>query len=234
MTRQLLCGLSYLLTVAIRPVTAQGADQAVSVRVNAKEYFAAFTRDSLDRWLPGDKEYRLRVCADVPDDLHPERPAYHRETGHVFCIVEVFGKTDTMTRVFGFYPRFGLPTLAFRKTKSCLKDNSGRVYDVEICLGLTAGQFDSVVQLALSRAGRRYHLNKYNCYDYAMELFNTVSVQDPLPVTYTRFPFPFGRGGSPCSVFRDCKRMLAAGGAHASRIRFGTMRAPKSDTDLHN
>ena len=173
--------------------------------------------------------YIISLCADVPLNKKPHRVAYKQQTGHVFLILQkVRSIGDTVQRVFGYYPKKGLSTLLFRKVKSCIKDNSTREYDTKISKVLTKEQFDTAVAKSVSLARRAYHINKFNCYDYAVYVFNAVSPENPLPVTYVRFPFPFGRGGSPCSVYKDFKKMKENGAFWANRICMETAMAPVS------
>ena len=173
--------------------------------------------------------YIISLCADVPLNKKPHRVAHKQQTGHVFLILQkVRSIGDTVQRVFGYYPKKGLSTLLFKKVKSCIKDNSTREYDTKISRMLTKEQFDTVVANCISLARRAYHINKFNCYDYAVYVFNAVSPENPLPLTYVRFPFPFGRGGSPCSVYKDFKKIKESGAFWANRISIETAAAPVS------
>jgi len=172
--------------------------------------------------------YRISLCADVPNNNKPWRVALQHQTGHVFLILQKINSADTISEVFGFYPKKGLPTLFFKKIKSKIKDNSKRAYDVEIAKEVSAEEFDSILTKSILYAQRVYHINKFNCYDYALEIFNSVARQDPLPSTHVRFPFIFGKGGSPCSVYRDLKKLKESDAFWAPFIRFGDLVAPIS------
>ena len=172
--------------------------------------------------------YRLKLCADVPDNRHPLKVAYQQESGHVFLILQkILPGADTLNKVFGFYPKKGLPTLFFKTISSRIKDNSYREYDVDVSVDITASQFDTVLAIAVYQSLRKYHINRFNCYDYALNIFNAVAGDSTLPVVYVRFPFIFGRGGSPCSVYKGLSR-LRNSAFWGPRIRFGQFRAPVS------
>lgn len=173
--------------------------------------------------------YRIAVCADVPNNKKPMKVAYNQQTGHVFVILQkIYFTGDTVSRVFGFYPNKGLSTLFFKKSKSLIKDNSYREYDVEISKALSASEFDTVLAKAIFYAGRKYHMNRYNCYDYAVLIYNSVA-EKQLPITHIRFPFIFGKGGSPVSVYRDLQKIQASDTIMATQIRFAVMMAPLSN-----
>jgi hypothetical protein len=157
------------------------------------------------------------------------RVVRRQETGHVFLVLQKINPgTDTINRVFGFYPRKGLQTLFFKRTKSVIKDNSYRVHDVQISRELTLSEFDTVMSKAIDLAIRKYHMNRFNCYDYAIEIFNSVAGNHSLPLVYVRFPFIFGRGGSPCSVFKNFSELVKSGSYWKESISFGEMNAPAS------
>lgn len=199
------------------------ADSFPSLNVDIREYFKIFD-DSSKQGI-----YRISLCADVPNNKKPLRVAYKQETGHVFLILQkITPDNDTISKVFGFYPRGGLQTLFFKKTKSYIKDNSRREHDVAISKKLSARQFDSVLAKSIKLAERKYHMNRYNCYDYAVEIYNSVAGASTLPLKYIRFPFIFGKGGSPCCVYRDLQQLQNSGATLNADISFGMLAAPCS------
>lgn len=194
-----------------------------ATKVNIREHLSVFADSSRKA------TYHISVCADVPNNKRPLQVAYQQETGHVFVVLQkVIQAGDTISRVFGFYPKAGLQTLLFKKTKSVIKDNSYREHDVVITKELTQSEFGTAVQKSIELAERKYHMNKYNCYDYAILIFNAVAVESPLPLTHIRFPFIFGKGGSPCSVYRDFKKLKETGSVWGKQIIFGELVAPVS------
>ncbi|HEY6503181.1 MAG TPA: hypothetical protein VIZ28_04335 [Chitinophagaceae bacterium] len=191
--------------------------------VNIHEYLKIFGDSSKNA------AYRITLCADVPNNEKPLQVFYQQETGHVFLILQRIEETnDTISRVFGFYPNGGMQTLFFKKTRSLIKDNSNREHDVAISKTLLAEQFDTVVAKSIELAGRKYHMNKYNCYDYAIEVFNSAASGSSLPLTHVRFPFLFGMGGSPCSVYKDLEKLKRSNQQWEASIVFGLMLAPIS------
>ncbi len=153
--------------------------------------------------------YSISICADVPVNDQPERVYHRRETGHVFLILRKQLPTDTCTLVWGFYPQHPVMSLLFRKVKSSLSSNAGRWYDASLTRPLTAAGYDSLCLLAQQLARRRYHLNRYNCYHYALAVFNH-GAPLPIPVQSVRFPLPAGRGGSPVALYRWLRQPASA------------------------
>jgi hypothetical protein len=194
-----------------------------SIDVEIKKYLDVFNEDSTAG------VYRISLCADVPNNKKPYKVAYQQETGHVFLILrKITTHNDTISKVFGFYPKGGLQTLLFKKTKSYIEDNSFRDHDVAITKELTREQFDTVLAKSIKLSERKYHMNRYNCYDYAIQIYNSVAGGPPLPLRHIRFPFIFGKGGSPCGVYRDLLILKDLPGYKDASIQFGSLLAPRS------
>ena len=189
--------------------------------------------DELEVFNDGNREakYRISLGADVPDNRKPQRLMYQLESGHVFLLLQKISKVtgDTLHKVFGFYPaRQGWQVFTKREVPSVIKDNSGREHDVSISLPLEEEQFRLALELALHFAERKYHLNHFNCYDYAVNIFNAVT-GDLLPVEHRRF-FIFGSGGSPCPLYKYLVSQLEQGSALAAHVRKGRLVAPLSSS----
>lgn len=178
--------------------------------------------------LPADTIYRIRLCADVPDNQHPDRVYYKGEPGHVFLVLERSNNTSQWSEsiVWGFYPVKPVSCLLFRKTRSRLVDNSQRSYDASIEKQITKDDFLQIVSQAVWLSKKKYHINRYNCYHYAVELFNLVATGTRLPVNAIKFPFPFGRGGSPCVLYRDLQTLKKENGPLAYMIHMEPGEAP--------
>lgn len=171
-------------------------------------------------------EYSVTLCADVPVNSDPGRVYTKGETGHVFIILSKKVSTgEVISSSFGFYPKVPV-TFLVKKVRSKIMDNSNRDYDVAIEKKTTPEEFAHVLEQCLLLARKKYNLKKYNCYDYALGIFNTLAGNEKLPVTYVKFPFIFGKGGSPCGLFKDLKRLSVSTSSWAHSIRFGKMRSP--------
>jgi hypothetical protein len=174
--------------------------------------------------------HTLTVAADIPDNKYPGRTHLKKEPGHVFVIME---KKDTLTgksitQVWGFYPRRPVSSIFLKNVRCELLDNGGREYNAAITKQLTKEEFSFIIEQAIVLAQRKYNINKYNCYDYAVALFNSLPGIQPLPVSYVKFPFIFGRGGSPCGLYRDLEKLKESGSTWADSIQIGCFKAPVS------
>lgn len=179
--------------------------------------------------LHGDVSYSITLCADVPDNNNPARVHLKSETGHVFIILSKWNNKDSISRVFGFYPRRPASSLFFKNVRCEILNNSKREYDISLFKKLDEKEFEIAIQTAVGSAKKKYNISKFNCYDYALGVFNSVAGVNQLPVHHIRFPFILGKGGSPCGLYADLFRMKNNGSAWAPFIQIGLSRAPDSN-----
>lgn len=189
-----------------------------------------FQTMAADAQEPESKIYSITLCADIPDNSNAKKVFYNSEPGHVFIILE---ERDTVSGnhkslVWGFYPKRAVSAIIFRGAKSKLVDNSNREYEASIRKSLSKEQFTVAMKNAYEFTQRRYHLNKYNCYDYAVEVFNSITGTPSIPLTHIKFPLIFGKGGSPCALYRDLEKLLPDSKAGDFIISLSPDKAPAS------
>ncbi len=207
-------GNSY--TAGENSTTSNTASERLSVSLNC------FSR------LEDEASYSITLCADLPDNDNPLRVHVKSETGHVFIILSKWNEKDTIYSVFGFYPRRPASSLIFKNVRSEILNNGNREYNASLTKRLDKDTFRLVMKMAVELAKKKYNINKYNCYDYAIGIFNSVAGENRIPIHHIRFPFIFGKGGSPCSLYADLKEMLDSRSEWAPSIQFGLYRAPGS------
>lgn len=175
--------------------------------------------------------YSISLCADVPDNSKPQKVYAKKEPGHVFLILTMFDTvchSDAVHMVFGFYPRRPASSVIFKNVRCEIVDNSNRDYDVRVEKNLSAFEFESLLDNAVIFAQKKYNLNRYNCYNYALDVFNSLPGIEKLPVSTIRFPFIAGKGGSPCCLYRDLEKLKQEPSAWKPYISFGGFKAPSS------
>jgi hypothetical protein len=180
--------------------------------------------------------YRITLAADVPDNKRPSKLIYQMESGHVFLILQQINTSinDTIHRVFGFYPaKQGWKVFFKKEVKSRIKDNSLREHDIEISRILTAEQFRAAVFLAIQYSRNKYHLNHFNCYDYAVDIYNAVAGEKKIPKIKRRF-FIFGKGGTPCTLYKYLCEQLIAHPESSAYITSANLVAPSSTRYSHH
>ncbi|HMK02592.1 MAG TPA: hypothetical protein VK489_00290 [Ferruginibacter sp.] len=189
-------------------------------------------REQLQVFYPlgDDADYTMTICADVPVNDKPDRVYKKGEPGHVFLILSkrdlLTGKTTS--RSFGFYPRIPV-TCLFKQARSKILDNCNREYDASLERKLSKEEFSAIVDKCRELAKKKYNLKKFNCYDYIIEIFNSLPGVEKLPLTKVKFPFILGRGGSPCGLYKDLGKLASGNSTWASAIRFGDFRSPVAD-----
>ena len=195
---------------------------------NLAQYFQCFSP------LDDHGKYFIRLCGDIPDNDNPDRIHVRDEPGHVFLILEKrdhdFPEEATI-KVFGFYPRRPASCLIFRNVRSQIMDNSERQYDVEVSMEISPEDFALILLRSQEFAIKKYNLNKYNCYDYALGIFNSLPGIQKLPLTHVKFPSILGKGGSPCGLYRDLQKLKKECSFWAAHIRFGIFYAPCSNPE---
>jgi hypothetical protein len=213
-------------TISVVPVDIS---KPVAVSSSAKIANLAERFTLFHKLLPNEI-YSITIAADVPDDDHPYKVYVRQEPGHVFVILEQKDTINgnTIAQVWGFYPVRPVSSIFFKNVRCELNDNGKRKYDASITRRLTETEFGFIRAKAVELTQKKYNINRYNCYDYAIELFNSIPGIEKLPVTHIKFPFIFGRGGSPCGLYRDLQKLKANNSGLASAIRIESGRAPAS------
>jgi hypothetical protein len=170
--------------------------------------------------------YSIRLCADIPDNENPSRMLWDNEPGHVFLIFTKKTGNDSTNIIFGYYPRKPFLSFLLLRVKSTIHDNSNREYDVSITREVTATEFSMLMEKAEKLSHRKYHLKKFNCYDYALEVFNSIPRIEKIPVKPSRFSFLLGKFGSPCGLYFDLQMMVQNNSAWSPSISFVRSQAP--------
>lgn len=108
------------------------------------------------------------------------------DPGHTFVSIQ----QGNLVRVIGFYPVQGVYPIGNPSEPSILVDDSGHDYDVKLTIIASGAELSAVVNYAKSYQSV-YHLDKYNCTDFAIKIAEKAGVY--LPDSYGTWP---GGGGS--------------------------------------
>ncbi|MGZ5255323.1 MAG: hypothetical protein ACXWCT_13015 [Flavitalea sp.] len=180
-----------------------------------------------------DAQYSITICADVPVNDKPACVYKKGEPGHVFLILTRNDPEtgEEISRSFGFYPWVPASCLV-KQVRSKILENNGREYDAALQKQLSKDEFFIILEKCKEFARKKYNLKKYNCYDYALEVFNSLPFIEKLPTSKVKFPFILGRGGSPCGLFHDLKQLATTKSTLASLISFGRFTSPNNTPSL--
>ncbi len=179
--------------------------------------------------VQSDAFYFIELCADLPDNNNPKRIRVGDETGHVFIILSKQSGEPGGTIIeqsFGFYPRRPASSLIFKNVRPEILDNRNREYNVCLARQLTPSEFEFILEKAKEFSMKKYNINRFNCYDYALAVFNSLPGIEKITARHIKFPFVLGYGGSPCGLYEDLLQLKANGSSWARFIHFGIFKSP--------
>ena len=174
--------------------------------------------------------YTITICADIPDNSNPLKLMHNNESGHVFIIVSAQDSSaakKTVSVPFGFYPRYMAMMALIKRVPGAIKNNWNREYDASVSKKLTAREFHNTLILAKELSKRKYHINNFNCYDYAVLLFNSSDNKDSLPVSRVKYPLASGSGGTPGCLYNDLKKIKTGQTSLASAVTIKPLLSPE-------
>lgn len=197
--------------------------------IDLTKYFKCFT------YIPDQgATYSVTLCADIPVDgnsgallstsLHP---------GHAFIILTKTNGVLTLSQSFGFYPESPRLSAAGIYVQSEIKDDgaTGHEYDASVIRpNVSQLDFQTVENMAVNLSSQEYSAYNYNCTNYALQVFNSIQVNNPITVpdwigTYTGIDF----GTTPNGLYNVLVRMKTMfPGANTPNISVGPNYAPAS------
>lgn len=152
--------------------------------------------------------------------------------GHTFIILTKTNGAVSLSQSFGFYPASPSLSTTGAYVKSQIKDDGAvdHQYDASLSMpNISQLDFQTVENLALNLAGsQQYSLYNYNCTDYALQVFNSIRVNNPLTIpdwigAYTGIDF----GRTPNGLYEAMVGMQTfVGGAANPFVKVGSFHAP--------
>lgn len=143
--------------------------------------------------------FSVQMGVDIPNPSDPSQVlviSWPFSPGHTFITMTKTGANgQSITQSFGFYPLIGPHSLSgitsgdFNPVPSVIINNGNapvqHSYEAMISNnGITAAQFQTLINTAISASSHNYDLNDYNCTNYALDIFNSIRIT-PLSSTYT-------------------------------------------------
>jgi len=121
-------------------------------------------------------KYSIQLCVDLPVNSMPNMSMNFSggvNAGHAFLVVTKDGSGSSITQAFGFYPETAPSAWnPFLSIPSIIKDNGDKEINGSISMSLNSDQFNSIKSAAIDFCNRPYTLDKSNCTDYALSVFN--------------------------------------------------------------
>jgi hypothetical protein len=198
--------------------------------IDLARYFKCFT------YIPDQgATYSVTVCADLPVDnnsgallttnLHP---------GHAFLILTKTNGIFSLSQSFGFYPQNSLSSAFKAFVSSKIGDDgvASHEYDASIAMpSISKLDFQTVENMAVNLANsQQYSLYNYNCTNYALQVYNSIRVNNPITVSdwigsYTGINF----GSTPNGLYETLVSMKTLfPNANNPNITVGPKYAPAS------
>ncbi|HEY4291391.1 MAG TPA: hypothetical protein VGN00_30025 [Puia sp.] len=199
--------------------------------VNVTNYFKCFDL------VPSEgASYTIQLCADVPSNNDPNRSMTFSagiSAGHTFLVVTKSGGGVSISQAFGFYPASTLSAWnPMSAVGSVIRDNSNAEINASITMTMNPDQFNTIRAAAIALSQKPYQLDKSNCSDYALGVFNAART-NPLtvdPYMLTQAGIFMGNGlssppvtvpitNSPQMIYEKLSAIKANGAAEASNIQ---------------
>ncbi|HEY4287984.1 MAG TPA: hypothetical protein VGN00_12855 [Puia sp.] len=180
--------------------------------------------------------YTIQLCADVPSNNNPDVSMNFSGTvnaGHSFLVITKSGNGVTVTQSFGYYPQTAPSAWnPFSPIPSAIKDNKGQEINASITMSIGPDQFNAIRSTAINQSAQPYILDKSNCTDFALSVFNagrsTPLTMDPYILRQagiavsngiTSPPITVTINNSPQKLYAKLATMKTNGNAEAGNIQ---------------
>ena len=174
--------------------------------------------------------YSMTLCTDLPENSNPDAILNSSfSPGHTFITLTKTNGNTSGSLSFGFYPNSSALSAINIPVPSMIQNdgNTGHEYNASITLhNLSVATFQDIQTRAINAANAHsYILTEYNCTNYALDLFNSATV-NPIVVPDWLGPITgFNFGKTPNGVYKALYNMqgrtntdIYIGMANASRI----------------
>ncbi len=148
-----------------------GTDAAIDVN----KYFNCF-----DNIPDAGATYSMKLCADIPVNNNENDLISGLHPGHAFLIITKSNGSSSVSQTMGFYPTTSMNVFMLPVSSKLVDDGiSGHEheYNASILLpSISQSDFQTVKSTLINLASTKdYDLNDYNCTNFALEVFNSVS-----------------------------------------------------------
>lgn len=154
------------------------------VTIDVSEYLKCFSS------IPdANASYQITILSDVPVNSEPSymfNPTT-KSPGHSFIQLRKTDGTNSVQQNIGFYPNVDLKSLTRLSVDSKVVDNEGHEYNASLAMNVNATQFQAALDKMQSIAGNDYNIEKWNCTDFALSIFNAAA---EMPLVIPKFIIP--------------------------------------------
>ncbi|MFD0941841.1 hypothetical protein [Pedobacter boryungensis] len=168
--------------------------------------------------------YSITLSTDLPVNSDPNKlvnySSFPPSPGHAFITLTKTNGTNMVTKSFGFYPDPDILSLTTGPVGSKMNDNGAHDYDANISMSLTAGEFQLAISKALEKRNMSYDIDKYNCTDYALDVFNAVrDVSNKIEVPNWVGTLGYNYGKTPNGLYNRLALMKSYGNNSISLVK---------------
>jgi hypothetical protein len=159
----------------------------------------------------------IEILSDIPVDDQPNILLNWQtgSPGHTFLQIRKSNGNQSVMQNIGFYPLQGWKTmLTPAPITGKFVDNSQHEFNAGLKMNLTPEQLKNVI-IEISYLARfvKYDIDDYNCTDFALEVFNSARISNPIEIPKYNLPGGMAPNGSstPQGLFNKLKSMQQAG-----------------------
>jgi len=100
--------------------------------------------------------------------------------GHTFLQIKKLNGDQFVQQNIGFYPNEGWKTMLYTPVASKFADDNGHEFNASLKMNITPAQLHTVIATMENLSDTSYDIDQYNCTDFALQVFNSVRVDNPL------------------------------------------------------
>ncbi|WP_431209454.1 hypothetical protein ACQ86N_25185 [Puia sp. P3] len=199
--------------------------------VDVQKYFNCFDQ------IPSEgASYTIELCVDIPVNSSPDMSMNFSggiSSGHTFLVVTKSGNGMNVSQSFGYYPQTAPSAWdPFSPIPSAIRDNGNDEINASLIMTINNDQFNAVRSAAVNFSAKPYLLDKSNCTDYALSVFNvartTPLTMDPYVLRQAGIVLTNGLSSEPITVtianspqklYDKLANLKMSGGTEASNIQ---------------
>lgn len=160
-------------------------------------------------------ECSIEILADIPVDKDPQMFFNYSNgsPGHVFLQIKKSNGGKSVSQNIGFYPNQGWKTLLNpTPINSKCVDNQGHEYNAGLKRNMTPTQLKGLLaNMEYAAKNKQYDIDDYNCTDFALEIFNSISGNKTLIIPKYNIPLGTSPANTPQGLYQKLKSMKETG-----------------------
>ena len=159
----------------------------------------------------------IEILTDIPVDKDPNKLFnwQTRSVGHTFLQIKKTNGNLSQMQNIGFYPESDWKTLlTTAPVPGKFVDNGQHEFNASLSMNLTPEEFTKTLnEIAYLSSSVKYDIDEFNCTDFALDVFNTTRISNPLEIPKYDIPGGTAPNGTntPQGLYNELKVMQAQG-----------------------